>query len=133
MGLLCPSLLLTGNSYLLLLRLSRLEKLWGKVRFWTKSRDRVSFCHHFGNFGDKWGNSENKWYLVRQTRLSDTSNIKIWLYNVSEDGKVLQLISFFEAVIEKLDLIALYLSFCFSYFNLLYPNLISAPNSITLF
>ena len=91
----------------------------GKLRFWTKSRDRVSFCHHFGHFGDKWGNSENKWYLVRQTRLSDTSNIKIWLYNVSEDGKVLQLISFFEAVIEKLDLIALYLSFCFSYFNLL--------------
>ena len=39
----------------------------------------------------------------------------------------------FESVIEKLDLIALYLSFCFSYFNLLYPNLISAPISIILF
>ena len=65
----------------------------GKLRFWTKSRDRVSLCHHFGHFGDKWGNSEKKWYLIRQTRLSDTSNIKIWLYNVSEDGKVLQLTS----------------------------------------
>ena len=84
-------------------------------------------------FWRTWGNSEKKWYFIHQTLLSDISNIEMWLYNVSENSKVWQLISLFESVIEKLDLIALYLSFCLSYFNLLYPNLISAPISIILF
>ena len=40
----------TGNKYFLLFRLSRLETLWEKVRFWTKSRGRVSLCHHHRAF-----------------------------------------------------------------------------------